>query len=78
MEERTHLPDSDGPLVAELSSAHLEEEDRQTHEHQGDDVGNQEGASTVPETQLTFCFAACFNSFYLILLLLLLRQILIR
>ena len=47
LEKGAHFPDCNGPLIAELSRPHLKQEDRQSHEDEGDDVRYQEGPSTV-------------------------------
>ena len=51
LEKGAHFPDCNGPLIAELSRTHLKQEDRQSHEDEGDDVRYQEGPSTISVTE---------------------------
>lgn len=44
LEERAELPHGHRPLGAELAGPHLKQEDRQPHQHQGDDIGDEEGS----------------------------------
>ena len=44
LKEGTDVPDLDGTLGTELAGSHLEEEDRDAHQNQRQDVGNQESS----------------------------------
>ena len=48
LEKRAHLPNCNWSLVAELAGAHLEEEDRESHEDERDDVRDEERSSAIP------------------------------
>ena len=48
LEKRAHFPNCNWSLVAELASSHLEEEDRESHEDQRDDVRDEERTSAIP------------------------------
>ena len=48
LEKRAHLPNCNRSLVAELAGAHLEEEDRESHEDERDDVRDEERSSAIP------------------------------